>query len=102
MKMLIVTAAAVLVAGSAFAQASKPNDATMAGSVTGNTGRTDNGAANNNPAMQTPAPATGAMAMASTDTMTVKDGKWWMGDHKATKAEIAQWKKENPTMSAPM
>ena len=56
------------------------------------------------PAAPAPAanPAPAAVTAEAAPALTVKDGKWLMGDRKATKAEIAQWKKENPSMSKPL
>ncbi len=90
MKLIIATTAALL-AGAAFAQSTAPAPAAAPMAP----------APMEAPAAPAPA-ADPAPAASAAATMSVKDGKWTMGDRKATKAEIAQWKKENPSMSKPM
>ena len=107
MKLFLIASAAMLVAGTALAQSTTGTG--PAGNYPGNTGRVENGGASNNPTdsgstVSTSNPS-GTVGTASdtmaADTMTAKNGKWMMGDRKATKAEIADWKKAHPGMSTP-
>ncbi|WP_426168202.1 hypothetical protein [Sandarakinorhabdus sp. DWP1-3-1] len=111
MKMLIGGLAAAFMATAALAQ-TPPADP-MAGSPSTTTGPTNPSTSPMTPgspsSTMTPTdPATGAPAdsMSSAGTanttaamapsLTKKNGKWWNGDRRATKDEIAQYQRANP------
>jgi hypothetical protein len=86
MKMLLTGIAAALMASGAVAQTMSPVGPPAPGAAM---------AAPVAPAAEAPAaPAVEpAPAAAATTTLVQRGGKWWNGDHPASKTEIAAWKK---------
>ena len=94
MKILIAGIAAMIVATPVFAQPSsaadpvpmtRPTTEPMTGPTT-------------SPTTDTPSASTAAPAeqSASAAILTQKDGKWWKGERRATKAEIAEHQRAQP------
>lgn len=92
MKMLLTGIAAALMASGAVAQTMSPVGPPAPGSAM---------AAPVAPAAEAPAApavepapaADAAPAAAAATTLVQRGGKWWNGDHPASKTEIAAWKK---------
>ena len=83
MKMLIGGLAAVFVATATLAQSTPPPTEPMnsPGAV---------------PPADTAAPGAQAAEASAAPQLVQKNGKWWNGDRKATRTEIAQYKAANP------
>lgn len=84
MKMLVGGLAAIFMATAALAQTAPPPTTDPMNSPSALP-----------PAEATTPPASGAEAPTGPQ-LTQKDGKWWNGDRKATRTEIAQYKAANP------
>ncbi len=85
MKMLLTGLAVALMASAAVAQTTTPADPAAPAAM-------ESAAAA--PAAEPAAPAAASEAAApSATTLAQRDGKWWNGDRRATKPEIAAWKK---------
>ena len=99
MKMLIGGLAAMFVSTAAFAQtapatgAMAPGDTTQGSSTMAPVTPGQTGTMNPAPTTDDAAPSGN---MAAAPTLTEKNGEWWNGDRRASKAEIAEYKRSQP------
>ena len=92
MKMLLTGIAAALMAGGAVAQTMSPvGPPAPAASMAAPAAPAAEAPAA--PAMDAAPAAEAAPATAAGTTLVQRGGKWWNGDHPASKTEIAAWKK---------
>ncbi len=91
MKMLICGLAATMLSTAALAQSTPPPPADPMAAPPAST--------MSSPPATPSAPLTPAAPMATAETgptLVQKNGKWWNGDRKATKAEIAEYQRTHP------